>query len=362
MKTKNITFYFSRQSALGKLVFRIILLTALCSLLTTPAYGVFTKLGMAGMPFLKIGIGRATGMGDAFVAIADDASATYWNPAGLALLKNREVLLNHIDWVLDTRHEYLTGAFPTNLGTFAVSVTSVNYGDLEETTIDNYQGTGRTFSASDLALGASFARMFTDKFAFGASVKAIQQRIWEMTSSAIAFDFGTYYNTGWQNVRLAMAIANFGPDALFSGKQLDFAVSEPEEYTWPWTITPIPATYKTEKFLLPIIFRFGVAYDIFKHENKTRLTAAADLAHYNDINEKVNLGLEYRFMNFFLRGGYILNTDFEYARELLWRTGLSAGAGIKLNPNPALHLGIDYAVRDMGRLGLSHRMSLNVGF
>jgi hypothetical protein len=339
-----------------------LLLTICCLLFANLSYGVFTKVGMAGMPFLKLGIGRAMGMGDAFVAIADDASAAYWNPAGLALLKNREVLINHIDWILETRHEYIAGAFPTKLGTFALSVTSVNYGEFEQTTIDDYQGNGQMFTAGDLALSASFARMFTDKFAFGVSVKALQERIWEMSSNAIAFDFGTYYNTGWKNVRLAMTIANFGADALFSGKQLDFTVSAPENYNWPWTITPIPATYKTEKFLLPIIFRFGVAYDLFKYEEKTRLTFAADLSHYNDINEKVNLGFEYQLMNFFLRGGYVLNTDFSYAEDLKWETGLSAGAGVQLNPYPKIHLGVDYAVRDMGRLGITHRMTLNLGF
>jgi len=339
----------------------LLLLATLCLLLTTPAYGVFTKLGMAGMPFLKLGIGRATGMGDAFVAIADDASATYWNPAGLALLKNREILLNHIDWILETRHEYLCAAFPTNFGTFGFAVTNVNYGDFEETTIDEYQGTGRTFSATDIAFSGSFARMFTDKFAFGISVKALQQRIWDLTSSAVAFDFGTHYNTGWKNLRLAMSIANFGPDAIFSGKQLDFTEDHRNDWTWPWTYEPLPATYKTEKYPLPIIFRFGFAHDLISQDNM-KLTIAVDLAHYNDVNEKVNFGLEYSIMNFVLRGGYILNTDMDYSKEIGWQNGISFGAGVLVSPIPNLRLRVDYAYRDLALLGVSHRMTLNIGY
>jgi long-subunit fatty acid transport protein len=68
----------------------------------TPAEAVFTKIGMAGLPFLKIGVGRCTGMGEAFVAVADDATAAFWNPAGLALVQKRQALVNHIDWVADT--------------------------------------------------------------------------------------------------------------------------------------------------------------------------------------------------------------------------------------------------------------------
>jgi long-subunit fatty acid transport protein len=339
----------------------LVIIIALCCLLSAPAYGVFTKLGMAGMPFLKLGVGRATGMGDAFVAIADDASASYWNPAGLALLKNREVILNHIDWILETRHEYITAAFPTNLGTFAFSLTSVDYGKFEETTIDQYQGTGRTFSATDLAFSVSFARMFTDKFAFGGSVKTMQQRIWDLSSSAVAFDLGTHYNTGWRNLRLAMAIANFGPDAMFSGKQLDFTEDNRNDWSWPWSYEPLSATYKTEKFPLPVIFRFGFAYDLITQENM-KLTLATDLAHYNDINEKINLGFEYSFTNFALRGGYILNTDSDYSEDLLWRTGLSFGAGFNVSPVPNLKLKLDYAYRDVGRLGVSHRMTLQIGY
>ena len=50
-----------------------------------------TKIGTTAAPMLKVGIGRATGMGDAFVAVADDASSAYWNPAGLAQLTTRQI-------------------------------------------------------------------------------------------------------------------------------------------------------------------------------------------------------------------------------------------------------------------------------
>jgi hypothetical protein len=340
---------------------RTIILFFIILLAFSQSYATFTKLGMSGMTFLKLGIGRATGMGDAFVAIADDASATFWNPAGLALVKNRQVMLNHIDWILDTRHEYLTAVFPTKIGTIGFAMTSVNYGEFEETTIDEYQGTGRTFGASDMAFGASYARMFTDKFAFGASVKVMQEQIWNLASSAVAFDFGTYYNTGWKNLRLAMAIANFGPDAQFSGKQLDFEVSQRDDWSWPWSYRPIPASYLTEKFPLPVTFRIGVADDIINND-KNRLTVAADLVHFNDVSEQVNIGIEYNFMNFFLRGGYILNTDSDYSEELGWRSGLSFGASVDVNLVSNLNMQVDYAYRDLARLGVSHRIGLTVGF
>jgi hypothetical protein len=315
---------------------------------------------MAGLPFLKIGVGRSTGMGEAFVAIADDASAAFWNPAGLALSNRREVVLNHIDWLADVSHEYLSAAVPTRAGNWGLSVTSLSLGQLEETTIEEYQGTGRTFTGSDLAIGVSYSRMFTDKLAFGLTAKAVSEQIGDYVGTAgLAFDFGVHYSTGWRNLRLAMAMANFGPDLRYTGSKLNF--THDPDWEWPWTREPIPATYLTETFPLPTIFRFGLAYDIF-NSGVSHLVGAVDLNHYNDVNEKVNFGVEYRFGGFLLRGGYILNLDADYARRIGWSTGLSAGAGVRVRPAGAFDLCFDYGYRNLGRLGLSHRFTLAVGF
>ncbi|MCX7732189.1 MAG: PorV/PorQ family protein [candidate division WOR-3 bacterium] len=328
-------------------------------MLVMPGYSAFTKVGMAGLPFLKIGVGRCTGMGEAFVAIADDATASYWNPAGLALLMRNQVILNHIDWVSDINHEFIATVLNTKVGNFGLSVVALSLGRFEETTIDQYQGTGRTFSGSDIALGISYGRMFTDKLAFGLTTKVISEKIWNVGTTGMAFDFGVHYNTGWRNLRLGMAIANFGPDLRYSGSQLNFTYDPPWE--WPWTREPIPATLLTETFPLPILFRFGIAYDFFSYENSA-LTAAIDLNHFNDVNEKLNFGVEYHISGFYLRGGYILNMDVNYASDVGWGTGVSLGTGFRFKPVNAVSLGIDYAYRNLGRLGLSHRLTLCLEF
>jgi len=329
------------------------------SLFTSFGFAAFTKVGMAGLPFLKIGVGRSTGMGGAFVAIADDASAAYWNPAGLALLNNRSVIVNHIDWISDINHEFLCGVVPTKAGNIGVAVTALSLGKFEETTIDQYQGTGSTFTGTDLAFGVSYARMFTDKLAFGLTAKALSEKIWNVVTTGIAFDFGVHYNTGWRNLRLGMAIANFGPDLHYSGNQLNFTY-EPD-WEWPWTREPIPATYLTETFPLPVLFRFGIGYDVFSDDNN-KLTGAIDLNHFNDVNEKVNVGLEYRIEGFYLRAGYTFNADVQYATDIGWSTGISFGAGVRVKPVSALVLALDYGYLNLGRLGMSHRLSLGLEF
>ena len=156
-------------------------------LLAVPLYADFAKLGTSGAQFLKIGVGRGAAMGEAFVAVSDDAAATYWNPSGLGLLTNREVTFQHNEWIADIRHEYLSVILPFgSFGTMGISLTVLTMGSMEylavddpNTTIREDTGTGTFFNASDFALAFSFGRMFTDRLSAGVSVKAIQEMIWD---------------------------------------------------------------------------------------------------------------------------------------------------------------------------------------
>src|SRR4029453_7116453 len=68
------------------------------------------RVGTSSGGFLKIGVGaRATGLGESFVAVANDPSAIYWNPAGLASMQRSEVLLSHVDWPAGVPHPHLAG-------------------------------------------------------------------------------------------------------------------------------------------------------------------------------------------------------------------------------------------------------------
>lgn len=325
--------------------------------LAAPGQAAFTKIGMAGLPFLKLGVGRCSGMGDAFVAVADDASAAYWNPAGLALVGQRQVVFNHMDWVADINHEYGALVLPAQAGSFGVAVTALSLGEFEETTIEEYQGTGQSFTGTDLALGLSYARMVTDKLAFGVTGKLVSEKIWNVGCSGLAFDFGVHYNTGWRNLRVAMAIVNFGPDLRYSGNQLNFYYDP--DWEWPWSREPIPGTLLTETFPLPVIFRVGVAYDFYRTDD-SHLTGAVDLNHFNDVNEKVNIGFEYFWRPVHVRGGYIVNTDLDYAREIGMLTGLSGGVGFRIRPTDNFGVSLDYSVRMLERFGPSHRVALGL--
>ncbi len=350
----------------------ITLVSALALLATaafvSPAQAAFSKVGTTGAAFLKIGVGRSTAMGDAFVAIADDASASHFNPAGLARV-SRQVQVNHVDWIADVNHDNLAIVLPmTSFGALAFTVTALTMGDIEQTTIDNPstriredEGTGLFFGASDMAFAVSFARIITDKLSFGVTVKAVTQTIWDMSASAVGFDVGLFYNTGFKSLRIGAAVTNYGTQLSFTGRELDYS------FYWPDSgPSQLQGSYKTTPAGLPTSFRFGIAYDIVEAKDldkDSRLTAALDITHPSDINETVNFGLEYGLANvFFLRGGYILNADNAYQEQIGWLTGLSAGLGARAKPAQGLSLGLDYTFRYLEYLKPTHRLQLTVGF
>jgi hypothetical protein len=366
---------------------------ALLVIVLIPLYADFAKLGTSGAQFLKIGVGRGAAMGEAFVAVVDDASATYWNPAGLAGIMSRQVSLQHNEWIADIRHEYLTVALPLGtFGTMGISVTALTMGEMEILTVDDPNttiredtGTGEYFNAADFAVGFSFGRMFTDRLAAGVTIKAVQEIVWDMSATGIAADFGIHYNTGWQGLRIGASMHNFGADIKFTGRQIDIGMApEYPDNDNPLEYDEVPISYRTSPFSLPLLFRFGLAFNPIEND-ASRLTVALDLNHPNDNYETINLGLEYGYLNtVFLRVGYKAYLNLDYLKAMTggeptfddegeivsyewgedtWEmlNNLTAGVGFNLKAG-TMGIRVDYADMNKGILNATHRIGLTLGF
>ena len=148
------------------------------------------KTGSTAAPFLNIGIGpRAIAMGGAFIATADDVSSLYWNPAGAARMNKSGALFSHSKWFADINYNWAGSVINLgDAGVFGVSVTNLDYGDMELTTLSEYEGTGGTFTANDMAIAITYAKNLTDRFSIGGNVKYISQNIWNSAASALAVD------------------------------------------------------------------------------------------------------------------------------------------------------------------------------
>lgn len=329
-------------------------------ILSNPAFSQFainvSKVGTTSAPFLEIGVGsRAIGMGSAFVAVADDATALYWNVAGISRLTRNEMIFIHSEWIADINYNFVGGAFPLGgFGTIGISITSLSTDEMKVRTVNEPEGTGERFSVGDIAMGIAYARNLTHRFSIGFNVKYIQQRIWHMNATGFAIDIGTLFTTQFAGMKIGMSISNFGSKMQMFGK--DTFVNYDLAPTQEGSNDRIPANLKTDKFPLPLLFRVGLAMDVFK-SGSNHLTVAIDASHPNDNTEYVNLGMEYTINNWlFLRSGYknLFMLDSE--------EGLTLGAGLNYKINRAVLMKIDYSYQDFGRLINAQRLSLALEF
>ena len=323
-----------------------------------PCYSGFSKVGTAAAQFLKIGIGaRAMGMGGTFVAVANDATTLYWNPAGLTNINGISLSLSHSQWFADISHDYVGLAIPWGRNNFlGISAIALNTSEQEVTTVNQPDGAGIYYDVSDIAIGLSFARALTDRFSTGFTVKYIQQNAYNESANAIAIDIGTYLRTGYHGLTIAMCVSNFGGKMQLTGRDLIALVDVDKNVEGNYNTD---ARLKTEPWPLPMNFRVGIAMDIiggtdpFFNTENNRFTLAVDGNHPNDNNERVNIGGEYSWREtLFARVGYKINYDVEK-----W----AFGAGLKFTIGHQT-MCVDYAMVDFGDLGMVSRFSVELKF
>ena len=156
------------------------------------------RTGISNLQFLKIGVGaRGAALGDAMVALANDASASYWNPAGLTLNASNSVLISHTEWLAGLKHDFAGVVYhvsPDDI--LSLSVISLASDDMEITTETNPSGTGMYFSYSDVAFGISYGRKMTSQFSFGTTIRYVQENLDVLKMKAVLFDLdGTLLDT-----------------------------------------------------------------------------------------------------------------------------------------------------------------------
>lgn len=298
----------------------LILTMAVGALLALSAPVCAGSAGTSSAQFLKMGAGaRAAAMGDSFAAVANDASAVYWNPAGLAQLEDAELTAMQNNGLDNTSYQFAAAARPVGDGAIGVSLYRMDYGS-----IDSYSAADvrdGSVSAGSLAAGVTAARKFGDNIRLGVTAKMVSEKIAGESASTFAGDAGFL----WSNDRLSVGVAvqHFGGTMKFVKKSED----------------------------LPMTLRADAALHV-----SSRILLSAGAAKERDNETEIHAGTEIR-MNHLLdvRAGYATvpgNTV-----DVGGIAGVTGGVG--------LHLGrfaIDYAIRPFGDLGLSHRISITAHF
>lgn len=332
--------------------------------------------GEAAVLFLLINPGaRQGGMGEAGVAAPNDATAIYWNPAGLAFQYDKpeenprgQASIMHVQWLpqfnlSDLYYDYAAGRFYLkNVGMVGLGIQYMNYGENVQTDVQGNE-VGR-FTSNEFAVTGSYALKLQNNLGFGVNLKYIYSKLSDVSVDAekgkgigtsFAVDLGLLYHPGFaKNLSLGVNLSNFGPKITYIDKE---------------QADPIPTN-----------LRLGLAYRIINSEfNKltfvydaNRLLVPRDEEKrrksfvsyiYNGWDGSVlkrfshSFGLEYWYTNLIaLRSGYFYE-DPSFGDRNFW----TFGGGLKI-----AFLGVDFsyilATADDHPLANTMRFSLSADF
>ena len=196
-------------------------------LVLTGGVQIFAQ-SQAALIFLLISPGaRAVSMGETFVATADDATASYWNPAGLAFLKDRHLSMMHTKWlpqlVDDMSYDFLayTQEVESFGGTIGGNIIFMNYGE-QYITMENGPAIVGTFSSWDMAVTVSYGSQLSENVGIGVNMKYIRSNLANINSNtaaegkgvanAFAVDLGVLYHMPFlPGLTFGANLANMGP-------------------------------------------------------------------------------------------------------------------------------------------------------
>ena len=267
------------------------------------------KTAQSTMNFLLVGtLSKACAMGEAFVTTGKGSESLFYNPAGLSLLdKTFDINLNYTQWIADIN--YISGAVAWDLsefGTLGAHLITVDYGTINGTSLISsaeeslyplgYKDNGAVSNVGAYVVGLSYAKSITQEFSMGITLKLVGQNLGQNTfggttkdndATIFAVDAGVRYQTGFRGFNFGMFIRNFSTN--IKREEID------EQ--------------------LPLLFSFGAAINVLELvdaniSDENELIFEVDFLHQNNYSERVNLGLDYRFLGMIsLRGGYQTNRD-----------------------------------------------------
>ncbi|PID26950.1 MAG: hypothetical protein CR982_07830 [Candidatus Cloacimonadota bacterium] len=300
------------------------------------------KTGTAAMTFLKLDVSaRANALGGSYIGLGDDAASLFYNPASIIKIDGGDYIVNHTMYIDDINYTWAGATYPLKQFNAAMGVQFgyLNVGDMDETTPSNPTGTGRTFTASDMVVGLSYAQMLTTKFYVGGTLKFIHENLADESASTFAVDMGTFYDTKWKSLVFGMSMRNFGGEVKYLNEGAD----------------------------LPMMFIFGINFTPF-NDGINKIDVAVEAAHPSDNAEYLTLGCEYSFEDmFFVRVGRKIDdqenwlfdetnyvkfdddadgTPVDYDGDGFNLSGTSLGVGFKF-----MNVRFDYSWESYGRLG-----------
>ena len=258
------------------------------------------RAGQAGASELLINPwARSSGWGGVNTANAQGIEATFTNIAGVAFTKKTELVFAHTRWLEGSGISINAFGFAQKIGEIGVvglSVMSMNFGDIERTTVDQPEGGIGTFSPSLMSIGIFFSRAFSNSIYGGICIKIISESTSDVTGTGVAIDAGIQYVTGKkENIRFGISLKNVGPTMQFSGDGFSL-----RNIVQGYQMT---VEQRSADFELPTLLNIGASYDFLLKDH--RVTFAGNFRSNAFSQDQYSFGMEYAFKSYFmLRGSY----------------------------------------------------------
>jgi hypothetical protein len=276
-----------------------------------------TEVGEAGeaAPYLKTGVGpRALAMGSAFIAVADDNSGAYWNPAGIPFTKQNQVGLVYSKMSLDRSYNYAGVILPA----WKLGVSAIMSGVKDIAGYDIYDYPTGNFNESNTVLLLSYAPKLADDISLGMNLKILQTKIKDTSGTGYGLDLGSMFIIT-EKLKAAMVLQDIYTSISWKGDYSERAAT---------------------------VAKVGTSYDVFAPGAKS-------------FNVKLSVDAEKYATRKRIR--YNFGTEFSLPYNLALRAGmadnfLTAGFGLKMG-----FLGLDYCYKvDKLKMEDTSQIALNL--
>ena len=322
------------------------------------------RVGSAGASHLLINPwARGTAIGSAGISCMNGLEATFSNVAGLAFTDKTQIKFNYTNWMgaagISLNSAGIAQAV-TESDVIAVSIQSMNYGDIPITTVQNPEGNIGFFTPRANIFNIGYARSFSSSISGGINIKIISESISNLKATGVAIDAGIRYVTGERDqIKFGIALKNVGPVMKYKGDGLANQI----EYLSTGEVATLEqrsATYE-----MPSLLSIGGSYDFIINE-KHKINLALGFTANSFSSDQFALGLDYGMaaekVAFNIRAGYVYEKNIWSAENrsnaLIGPTaGFSVDALIGENKHA---LGIEYAIRFAGSFGLIHTIGATI--
>ena len=270
------------------------------------------RAGQAGASELLINPwARTSGWGGANIAGVRGLEGIYSNVAGLAFTEKTELIFSQTSWLQYGNKMFSAEDAVSNISSFGFSqkigesgvlgfsVMSMDFGDIEITTVDLPDGGLGTFSPKFMNLSLSYAKIFSNSIYGGVTVKMINEQISNVGANGIALDAGIQYVTGSKdNLKFGISLKNVGPRMSFTGDGLSFRgiVGDDDDYK-------MTVEQRSSELELPALLNIGMSYDVNVYRN--RITGAGTFTSNSFQKDQYRIGGEYAYRDMIMiRVGY----------------------------------------------------------